>query len=226
MPQGSKRAAPQGKAAFGDRLVAEVEKASLVGRVFSSVASRYDLMNDLMSLGVHRLWKAAFMDWLGPRPSMRLLDVGGGTGDIAFRFLERGGTEVLVCDANSDMLERGRARAIDRGYLEGITWIGGDAEALPIADGTMDAYATAFCIRNVTRIPQALAEAKRPDARLVVTGCMAERYGSELAAALPEVDAVIGFAGESSLAEVVLRGRKPTGVRDLADLARPAPAAP
>ena len=161
MPQGSKRAAPRGKAAFGDRLVAEGEKAPLVGRVFTSVASRYDLMNDLMSLGVHRLWKAAFMDWLGPRSSMRLLDVGGGTGDIAFRFLERGGTEVLVCDANRDMLERGRARAIDRGYLDGITWIGGDAEALPIADGAVDAYATAFCIRNVTRIPQALAEARR-----------------------------------------------------------------
>ena len=161
MPQGSKRAAPQGKAAFGDRLVAEKEKAPLVGRVFTSVASRYDLMNDLMSLGVHRLWKAAFMDWLGPRPSMRLLDVGGGTGDIAFRFLERGGTEVLVCDANRDMLERGRARSIDRGYLDGIAWIGGDAEALPIADGAVDAYATAFCIRNVTHIPRALAEARR-----------------------------------------------------------------
>ena len=161
MPQGSKRAAPRGKAAFGDRLVAEGEKAPLVGRVFTSVASRYDLMNDLMSLGVHRLWKAAFMDWLGPRPSMRLLDVGGGTGDIAFRFLERGGTEVLVCDANRDMLERGRSRAIDRGHLDGITWIGGDAEALPIADGAVDAYVTAFCIRNVTRIPQALAEARR-----------------------------------------------------------------
>ena len=161
MPQGSKRAAPRGKAAFGDRLVAENEKAPLVGRVFTSVASRYDLMNDLMSLGVHRLWKAAFMDWLGPRPSMRLLDVGGGTGDIALRFLERGGTDVLVCDANRDMLERGRARAIDRGYLDAITWIGGDAEALPIADGAVDAYATAFCIRNVTRIPKALTEARR-----------------------------------------------------------------
>jgi demethylmenaquinone methyltransferase/2-methoxy-6-polyprenyl-1,4-benzoquinol methylase len=161
MPQGNKRAAPQGKAAFGDRLVDEVEKAPLVSRVFSSVASRYDLMNDLMSLGVHRLWKAAFLDWLRPRPSMRLLDVGGGTGDIAFRFLERGGEDVLVCDANRDMLERGRNRAIDRGHLDGITWIGGDAEALPIADGAVDAYATAFCIRNVTRIPQALAEARR-----------------------------------------------------------------
>lgn len=139
----------------------EDQKAPLVGRVFTSVASRYDLMNDLMSLGVHRLWKAAFMDWLRPRPSMRLLDVGGGTGDIAFRFLERGGTDVVVCDANRDMLERGRARAIDRGYLDGITWIGGDAEALPIADGAVDAYATAFCLRNVTRIPAALAEARR-----------------------------------------------------------------
>jgi len=146
---------------FGFRDVAEDEKASLVGDVFRSVAPRYDLMNDLMSLGVHRLWKAALMDLLKPRPGMRLLDVGGGTGDMALRFLKRGGERVTVCDINEDMLATGRDRAMDRGILDGIEWITGDAEALPVPDSSYDAYVTAFCIRNVTHIERALAEARR-----------------------------------------------------------------
>ncbi|MCP5366295.1 MAG: bifunctional demethylmenaquinone methyltransferase/2-methoxy-6-polyprenyl-1,4-benzoquinol methylase UbiE [Hyphomicrobiales bacterium] len=146
---------------FGFRTVAEADKASLVRGVFDTVAGRYDLMNDLMSLGVHRLWKNAMVDWLRPRPDMRLVDVGGGTGDIAFRFLERGGRDVVVCDINREMLAVGRDRAIDKGLLEGLDWVCGDAEALPLPDASVDAYTIAFCIRNVTRIDAALRQARR-----------------------------------------------------------------
>jgi len=146
---------------FGYSTVDAREKASLVRGVFDSVAPRYDLMNDLMSLGVHRLWKAALIDMLGPRPDMRLIDVGGGTGDIAFRFLGRGGGSVEVVDINAEMLDVGRDRAIDRGILANIAWTEGDAENLPFADAAFDAYSTAFCIRNVTHIERALAEARR-----------------------------------------------------------------
>lgn len=146
---------------FGFREVREDEKAGLVRQVFDQVADRYDLMNDLMSLGVHRLWKSAFIDWLRPRPDMTLLDVGGGTGDIAFRFRERGGGPVVVCDINREMLSVGRDRALDRGFLEGIDWVCGDAERLPVKDASVDAYTIAFCLRNVTRIDAALAEARR-----------------------------------------------------------------
>ena len=146
---------------FGYQSVPDDEKSSLVRDVFDSVAPKYDLMNDLMSLGVHRIWKRAMMDWLAPRPGMRLLDVGGGTGDIALRFIERGGTRVTVIDVNDEMLSQGRDRATDRGILDGIEWTRGDAENLPLADASQDAYTTAFCIRNVTHIDQALNEARR-----------------------------------------------------------------
>jgi len=160
--QGTKNGAEEGpKTHFGYREVPEGDKASLVRDVFDSVAPRYDLMNDLMSLGIHRLWKEALMDWLRPQPGMSLVDVGGGTGDIAFRFLEKGGGPVTVVDINAEMLAQGRDRALDRGILEGITWINGNAENLPLEDMSQDAYTTAFCIRNVTHIETALAEARR-----------------------------------------------------------------
>jgi demethylmenaquinone methyltransferase / 2-methoxy-6-polyprenyl-1,4-benzoquinol methylase len=146
---------------FGFKEVAEDEKESLVRDVFNSVASKYDLMNDLMSMGIHRLWKNAMLDMLRPKAGMDLVDVGGGTGDIAFRFLERGGSSVKVIDINNEMLTHGRRRAIDKGQLDGIDWINGDAEKLPIEDGSVDAYTTAFCIRNVTHIDHALEEAAR-----------------------------------------------------------------
>lgn len=146
---------------FGFREVPEAEKASLVRDVFDSVAGKYDLMNDVMSLGIHRLWKAAMIDWLRPRAGMSLVDVGGGTGDIALRFLDAGGGPVTVVDINDEMLARGRDRALDRGVLEGIAWVNGDAENLPLADMSADAYTIAFCIRNVTHIERALAEARR-----------------------------------------------------------------
>jgi demethylmenaquinone methyltransferase/2-methoxy-6-polyprenyl-1,4-benzoquinol methylase len=152
-------------ASFGFRDVPEAEKESLVREVFSSVAGRYDLMNDLMSAGVHRLWKDAFVEWLNPRPGWNVLDVAGGTGDIAFRIADlaraRGGeASITVCDINAEMVGEGVRRAQARDE-KAITWITGDAEALPIPDGSMDAYTIAFGIRNVTHIDRALTEARR-----------------------------------------------------------------
>ena len=150
-----------GKTHFGYRSVAVEEKAQLVREVFDSVASRYDLMNDLMSAGIHRLWKSAFLDWLRPRPDMTLLDVGGGTGDIAFGFRKRGGGKAVVCDINREMLAVGRDRGIDRNVIGGLAWICGDAMSLPVADRSVDAYTIAFCLRNVTHIDKAISEAYR-----------------------------------------------------------------
>src|SRR5579871_2567400 len=152
-------------ASFGFRDVPEAEKEGLVREVFSSVAARYDLMNDLMSAGIHRIWKDAMVEWLNPQPGWRVLDVAGGTGDIAFRIAEmarmRGGeAEITVCDINADMLGEGRRRAGEKGET-GIAWACGDAEKLPFPDGHFDAYTIAFGIRNVTHIDKALAEARR-----------------------------------------------------------------
>ncbi len=148
---------------FGFRRVAEAEKADLVRRVFDSVAGRYDLMNDLMSGGIHRLWKAALIDRLAPRPGQRLVDVAGGTGDVASRFLDRAGTgsRAVVCDINEKMIQQGRDRAIDQGRLKDLTWVVGDAECLPVATAVSDAYTIAFGLRNVTHIAKALKEARR-----------------------------------------------------------------
>jgi len=158
---------------FGFETVSETEKAGRVHGVFSSVASRYDRMNDAMSLGVHRLWKDALLDWLAPRAGMRLLDVAGGTGDIAFRFLRRvnGDGRATVLDMTADMLAEGRRRAEATTFADSLDWVVGDAMALPFADGQFDAYTISFGIRNVTRIDAALAEAfrvLRPGGRLIV----------------------------------------------------------
>jgi demethylmenaquinone methyltransferase/2-methoxy-6-polyprenyl-1,4-benzoquinol methylase len=156
---------PEAETDFGFRRVPEAAKAPLVRGVFDSVAARYDLMNDLMSGGIHRRWKAEMIAWLAPRPGQVLLDVAGGTGDIAGRALKRldpaKGGSVVVCDINRQMLELGRARAIDDGILAGIEWVCGDAEALPVADRSVDLYTIAFGLRNVTRIERALSEARR-----------------------------------------------------------------
>jgi len=151
------------QASFGYRDVPAAEKAGLVRHVFESVAPRYDLMNDLMSGGVHRLWKNALVDVLNPRPGERFLDVAGGTGDIAFRIVRRQGDQpdVTVCDINPAMLEVGRDRAADRGLLKGLTWTTGDAEALPFPDRWFDGHTIAFGLRNVTDIDPALREAYR-----------------------------------------------------------------
>ena len=148
---------------FGYRRVAPREKAALVRGVFESVASRYDLMNDLMSGGVHRLWKREMVDWLNARPGSTILDVAGGTGDVALRIFKRleGNGRVVVVDATQAMLAIGRDRMIDHGVLDGIDWVAGDAAYLPIADAAVDAYTIAFGLRNVTHIDRALAEAHR-----------------------------------------------------------------
>jgi demethylmenaquinone methyltransferase/2-methoxy-6-polyprenyl-1,4-benzoquinol methylase len=157
---------------FGFRTVPEGEKAGMVHGVFSSVADRYDLMNDLMSAGVHRLWKDAMMDWLAPRPGQRLLDVAGGTGDIAFRFLARAPqASAVVCDMTEAMLVSGRKRAEATSFADQLEWVVGDAMALPFPDGCFDVYTISFGIRNVTRPEAALSEAfrvLRPGGRLMV----------------------------------------------------------
>lgn len=153
--------AEEGTTHFGFKTVREDDKVDMVRGVFNSVASKYDLMNDMMSMGIHRAWKNRLMTRLRPHAGMKLLDVGGGTGDIAFKYLERGGDDVTVYDINDEMLAVGRDRAIDQGVLKGIQWMQGNAEELPFEDATFDAYTIAFCIRNVTHIDKALSEARR-----------------------------------------------------------------
>ena len=157
---------------FGFQTVEESAKAGMVHGVFSRVASKYDIMNDVMSGGVHRLWKDAMMDWLAPRPGQRLLDVAGGTGDVAFRFLNRApGSTATVCDMTESMLVAGRQRAESDRMADRLDWVVGDAMALPFADASFDVYTVSFGIRNVTRIEDALSEAYRvlkPGGRLMV----------------------------------------------------------
>ena len=157
---------------FGFQTVPESEKAGRVQGIFGSVASKYDVMNDAMSLGIHRVWKDAMMDWLAPRPSQRLLDVAGGTGDVSFRFLARAGdAEAVVCDLTEPMLVEGRKRAEAEQMANQLSWVVGDAMALPFPDNSFDVYTISFGIRNVTRPQDALAEAfrvVRPGGRLMV----------------------------------------------------------
>ncbi|KAK4576530.1 hypothetical protein RGQ29_027186 [Quercus rubra] len=159
--------------------VHEEEKSRLVGNVFSSVASSYDLMNDIMSVGLHRLWKDRLVSKLNPFPGMKHLDVAGGTGDVAFRILEalnsvkhratqdvlednlHEETQIIVCDINPNMLNVGKKRAMERGLGEdkSLIWVEGDAEDLKFEDNSLDGYTIAFGIRNVTHIEKVLAEA-------------------------------------------------------------------
>ncbi|MGB8811939.1 MAG: bifunctional demethylmenaquinone methyltransferase/2-methoxy-6-polyprenyl-1,4-benzoquinol methylase UbiE [Paracoccaceae bacterium] len=162
----------QGTTHFGFQTVNEAEKAGMVHGVFTRVASKYDIMNDVMSVGIHRIWKDAMMDWLAPRPGQRLLDVAGGTGDVAFRFLKRApGAHATVCDMTESMLISGRQRAEADSMAERLEWVVGDAMALPFADNSFDVYTISFGIRNVTRVQDALNEAYRvlrPGGRLMV----------------------------------------------------------
>jgi len=151
---------------FGFRAVAEGERQGLVNGVFASVAERYDLMNDLMSGGLHRLWKRDLITMLNaPRSTepFRLLDVAGGTGDISIRYAQDGGpaTTAVICDISPEMLSVGRRRIETMGLADRITCIEGNAEALPFDSASFDAYTIAFGIRNVTHIDRALAEAYR-----------------------------------------------------------------
>lgn len=144
---------------FGYEQVAPAEKTARVGGVFSSVASSYDRMNDAMSGGLHRLWKDRFVRMVAPRAGERMLDMAGGTGDIAFRMAARGAS-VTVADINPDMLAVGMDRAAKRG-IDGLIWMEQNAEALDFPDNSFDAYTIAFGIRNVTHIDAALAEVRR-----------------------------------------------------------------
>lgn len=161
-----------GSTHFGFETVPEGEKAGRVQGVFSSVAAKYDIMNDVMSGGVHRIWKDAMMDWLAPRAGQRLLDVAGGTGDISFRFLKRAGHgHATVLDLTEPMLIEGRKRAEAARLSNSLNWVVGDAMALPFEDNTFDVYTISFGIRNVTRPQEALNEAYRvlrPGGRLMV----------------------------------------------------------
>ena len=170
MPPASKGSGAEATTHFGFRTVDRAEKAGLVADVFNDVAERYDLMNDLMSGGLHRHWKTALIDWLKPRPPMHLVDLAGGTGDVAYRVLERAGrrggdVQATVVDINARMLAMGRARADRRPAARSkdgrLHWLCADAERLPIAEAAVDAVTIAFGIRNCTDIAAVLAEARR-----------------------------------------------------------------
>ncbi|MWV27039.1 class I SAM-dependent methyltransferase [Aurantiacibacter rhizosphaerae] len=144
---------------FGYEDIAPDEKTQRVGAVFSNVARKYDIMNDAMSGGMHRLWKDQFVRRVKPQPGEAILDMAGGTGDIAFRMAKKG-AEIVVADINQDMLDVGIERAMDRG-IDGLSWSCQNAETLSYPDRQFDAYTIVFGIRNVTHIDKALAEAHR-----------------------------------------------------------------
>jgi demethylmenaquinone methyltransferase / 2-methoxy-6-polyprenyl-1,4-benzoquinol methylase len=146
---------------FGFRRVNPAEKAGMVRAVFDSVAPRYDLMNDLMSLGIHRAWKRIFVNDLQPSPTRSLLDLAGGTGDIAFGWLQRGGGPVLLTDINRSMLSIGRDRALDNGFANDVGLVVADAERLPLPDRCVDRVSIAFGLRNCTDKLAVLREARR-----------------------------------------------------------------
>jgi demethylmenaquinone methyltransferase/2-methoxy-6-polyprenyl-1,4-benzoquinol methylase len=207
------------KVPFGYRDVAPEEKPALVREIFSSVARRYDLMNDLMSMGVHRLWKDAFVDWLNPQAGMAILDVAGGTGDVAFRIAARvagrGEADITVCDINPDMLAEGMRRP--EAAARKITWLCGDAENLPIESESRDAYTIAFGIRNTTHLDRALIEAHRvlrPGGRFlclefsrVAAPWLDELYDAYSFAVLPRLGEVVAGEGAAYryLAESIRR---------------------
>ena len=146
---------------FGFETVPAAEKQSRVATVFSSVAPSYDIMNDLMSGGVHRLWKDALMDWLAPSKGQVLIDLAGGTGDIALRFLKRGGSHAYVVDINPDMIKAGQKRRDMKAYSAQLDWTVASAEDIPLQTGTADRVTISFGLRNVTNRNTALREAFR-----------------------------------------------------------------
>jgi len=158
---------------FGYHQVPVDEKVGKVAAVFDSVATRYDLMNDLMSLGVHRLWKRFTVDLAGIKPGDRVLDLAGGTGDLTQRFVERVGAEgrVVLADINANMLEEGRRRLVDAGIVGNVDYLQVDAEQLPFPDNSFDCIAIAFGLRNITHKENALAamwHALKPGGRVLI----------------------------------------------------------
>ncbi|MDZ7752045.1 MAG: bifunctional demethylmenaquinone methyltransferase/2-methoxy-6-polyprenyl-1,4-benzoquinol methylase UbiE [Gammaproteobacteria bacterium] len=161
------------KTHFGYQEVDEADKAGRVGQVFESVADRYDIMNDLMSLGIHRVWKRFTVSTAGLRPGHRVLDLAGGTGDLAALMAPRVGAagRVVLSDINAAMLEVGRRRLVDRGIVGNVDYVLADAESLPFADDHFDCVTMAFGLRNVTRKERALAAIQRvlrPGGKLLV----------------------------------------------------------
>lgn len=148
---------------FGEEAVTPTQKTRKVIGVFDSVASNYDIMNDVMSGGLHRLWKDHLVRKIRPRAGLHYLDVAGGTGDIAFRIRKKAGpdAQITLCDLNTEMLLVGRDRAIDKGLPNDFQWVTGNAESIPLPDESVDVYTIAFGLRNVTHIDTALAEAMR-----------------------------------------------------------------
>ena len=146
---------------FGFRTVKREDKQGLVRGVFDSVADRYDLMNDLMSGGVHRLWKSALIDWMAPQPHQHLIDLAGGTGDISLRFMRAGGGSAVISDINHAMLSAGRRRRDIAKYDDRLSWCVGNAECLPFDNGIADMVTIAFGLRNITDRQAAIAEAHR-----------------------------------------------------------------
>lgn len=157
------------KVNFGFKEVEEKEKQSLVAQVFSSVASKYDLMNDVMSFGIHRMWKNKLIEQLAP--DKKLLDMAAGTGDIAKRYYQKcTNPDISLCDINIEMLEQGRNRLLDENIFKGLSFTCANAEDLPFKDNSFDYYTIAFGIRNVTDIAKALKEAHRvlkPDGKFI-----------------------------------------------------------
>ncbi len=208
---------------FGEERVSPEEKTRRVGAVFSSVARRYDVMNDLMSGGMHRLWKDRFVARVKPRAGEAILEMAGGTGDVAFRMARRG-ARVTVADINPDMLGVGRERADKRG-LDGLKWQVENAEALNFADAQFDAYTIVFGIRNVTDIPAALQEARRVLKRGGRFFCMefstsewpgfAQLYDAYSASVIPRVGKLVADDEDSYryLVESIRRFPRPEAFR-------------
>ena len=193
---------------FGFEQVPVEEKAGRVASVFTSVADRYDLMNDLMSFGVHRLWKRFVIEIAGVRAGHKVLDVAGGTGDLAAKFAQRVGTKgiVVLADLNADMLEVAANRLVDSGVLEGVVFVQADAESIPFADNSFDVVTIAFGLRNVTRKERALESMRRvlrPGGQLLILEfsrlripLLAPLYRSYLMNAIPRLGEIV--AGDSA----------------------------
>lgn len=158
---------------FGFSRVKSKDKSNLVKKIFENVSGRYDLMNDFMSLGIHRVWKKSMLDWLAPRRGQSLIDVAGGTGDIAFNFIKRAktGANATILDLTESMMIEGKKKTIDLTEESQINWVCGDAMRMPFSDSTFDVYTISFGIRNVTNISKTLSEAYRvlkPGGRLMI----------------------------------------------------------
>ena len=158
---------------FGFSRVKSKDKSNLVKKIFENVSGRYDLMNDFMSLGIHRVWKKSMLDWLAPRRGQSLIDVAGGTGDIAFNFIKRAktGANATILDLTESMMIEGKKKNIDLPEESQINWVCGDAMRMPFSDSTFDVYTISFGIRNVTNISKTLSEAYRvlkPGGRLMI----------------------------------------------------------